>query len=69
MTTPDCTHDYKYWGYATHPSDEGPETMGVYQCAKCGEFTVKPGLPIEVQVAQLAKALIRMQEMCGGPYL
>ena len=66
MTNQECTdHDYQYWGYATHPTEDGPETVGVYKCATCGDFTVNAGLPVEVQADQLAKAIIYMQEMFG----
>ena len=67
MTNQECTnHEYRYWGHATHPTEEGPETVGVYKCATCGDFTVNAGLPVEVHADQLAKAIIYMQEMFGG---
>ena len=39
MTTPDCTHDYKYWGYASSFTHYGPETVSLYECTQCGQIS------------------------------
>lgn len=64
MEKTECQHDFKYWGHATHPTENGTDTITLYKCDVCGEMKGTAG-DTDSTVQELAKALMLNQKMYG----